>query len=727
MGNQAEDLLNQSNERYRRLVDTISHGVEEIDPSGIITTANRAYHKLFEYGDGELTGMSILDFVATDSERGELRDYLKYLVLEQPPPTPYFGKKRTKKGRVIDVQVDWEYNRDTEGRVMGFISVITDITERLRSVEALRDREERFDLAVRGSNDGLWVWNILTNDEWWSPRFFEILGYKDYEIEAVFDSWASRIHPDDHERVVKAIDAHLKGSVPYNVDYRHLYKDGTYHWQNSRGQATFDENGKPVKMAGFIRDITEDKQVERALKESQERYRAVAEDTPVLICRFLPGGEITYVNEAYCKYFAKTSEELVGQTFLSLIPESERETVMTNISALEVDSSTHSHEHLVIAPDGEIRWQRWTNRALFDTAGKTVAYQCIGEDVTERRHAEEALRMSEKKYRSLVDQSPDPIFKSRIDNFQFTEVNQRACKNYGYTREEFLAMKIFDIETEPPLRKEVKDFYNSIEIGQVVESHGTNKRKNGSTFPVHVRFTKLDNQFAIAIVRDITALRQTEEQMKTALEEKELLLREVHHRVKNNLQLVSSMLNIQSSYLTKTRAAEMLTDTHNRIHIMALIHEQLFRADDLSKVDCQIYIERLTDYLLRSYEIEPNSINIQVEVKSVSLMIDDAINIGVIIHELVSNCIKHAFPISDESAVQPGVAKNDICIELYPVTKNRLMLLVQDNGVGIQDDLDLQHPSSFGLDLVKILVSQLKGSVELDRQGGTTFRISFPL
>ncbi|MBL7134560.1 MAG: transporter substrate-binding domain-containing protein [Phycisphaerae bacterium] len=125
------------------------------------------------------------------------------------------------------------------------------------------------------------------------------------------------------------------------------------------------------------------------LRQSEERYRAVVEGTPVLICRFLPGGEITYVNEAYCRYFEKTPEELVGSSFLLLIPESDRETVMANISALTVDSPSQSHEHRVISLDGEVRWQHWTNHVQFDAQGQAVAYHSIGEDITDRKLAEE--------------------------------------------------------------------------------------------------------------------------------------------------------------------------------------------------------------------------------------------------------------------------------------------------------------------------------------------------
>jgi len=132
---------------------------------------------------------------------------------------------------------------------------------------------------------------------------------------------------------------------------------------------------------------------------------------PVLICRFLPDGEITYVNEAYCKYFQKTSGELVGSLFLSLIPEANRETVMANISARTVDSPVQTHEHPVTTPGGEVRWQRWTNRAMFDAQDKLVAYQSIGEDITERKQAEEEAANLAK----FPAENPNPVLRVASD------------------------------------------------------------------------------------------------------------------------------------------------------------------------------------------------------------------------------------------------------------------------------------------------------------------------
>jgi len=151
-------------------------------------------------------------------------------------------------------------------------------------------------------------------------------------------------------------------------------------------------NNMARKLAGSMEQLTAEvdqrKRTEETLRESEERYRAVVEDTPVLICRFLSDGKISYVNEAYCRCFGKTSEELIGQSFLSLIPEADRDAVWNGLSKMSVESPIHSQEHPVIVPDGEDRWQRWTDHALFDEQGEVVAYQSIGEDITDRKRAE---------------------------------------------------------------------------------------------------------------------------------------------------------------------------------------------------------------------------------------------------------------------------------------------------------------------------------------------------
>ncbi len=185
------------------------------------------------------------------------------------------------------------------------------------------------------------------------------------------------------------------------------------------------------------------KRADEALQESEGRYRAVVEDMPGLICSFLPGGEITFVNKAYCEYFGETFEELVGANFQSLIPESEQKFVMDNISDVKVESPTQSHEHTVIAPNGDIRWQSWTNRALFDDQGNIVGYQSIGKDITERKKVVEKLQKSEKSYRQLVETINEGLGVTDQD-YKFTYVNERFCEMLGYFRDEIIGRPLIE-------------------------------------------------------------------------------------------------------------------------------------------------------------------------------------------------------------------------------------------------------------------------------------------
>jgi two-component system sensor kinase FixL len=202
-----------------------------------------------------------------------------------------------------------------------------------------------------------------------------------------------------------------------------IAKDGTERQIAHSGAPIRYADGKVTGVVLVCRDVSEAYAKREQLRESEERYRAIAEDTPVLICRFLPGCEIVYANEAYCSYFEKTPEELVGSSFLLQIPEDDRETVMANIMALTMDSPTQSHEHKVFSPAGEMRWQCWTNRALFGAEGQLVAYQAIGEDITQRKQAEQALQESQSRFALFMDYLPAAIFIKNAQN-QILYVNQ---------------------------------------------------------------------------------------------------------------------------------------------------------------------------------------------------------------------------------------------------------------------------------------------------------------
>ena len=264
-----------------------------------------------------------------------------------------------------------------------------------------------------------------------------------------------------------------------------------------------------------------------ALRENEERYRAVAEDMPVLICRFLPGGEITYVNDAYCRYFEKTSEELVGSSFLPLIREEDRDTVMASISALTVESSSQSHEHQVIAPDGDTRWQRWTNRALFDDGGNPVAYQSIGEDITERKQTENELRKSEKKFRTIYESNLFGVMYSNMQG-EILDGNDVLLGMLGYSKEDILAGRLRWDEITPPelLRRDYAAVEEIKEKGFCSPYEKEYIRKDGSRIPVIVAAALLEegSELGIAIVVDNTEFKQAEKALRAEKEFSQQLL-----------------------------------------------------------------------------------------------------------------------------------------------------------------------------------------------------------
>lgn len=217
--------------------------------------------------------------------------------------------------------------------------------------------------------------------------------------------------------------------------------------------------------------------------------------------------------------------------------------------------------------------------------------------------------------------------------------------------------------------------------------------------------------------QEITERKRAEEQVKASLKEKEVLLKEIHHRVKNNMQVISSLLSLQSRYIKDKQALELVKKSRDRVLSMALVHEKLYQSQDMARIDFAKYIKSLAQSLYQSYKTNMERIALEIRVESVFLGIDWAIPCGLIINELVSNALKHAFPLSWEG-------KGKIEISLNQTNDNEIELIVRDNGVGLPKGLDIRCSETLGLHLIVILVEdQLKGKIELNRRRGTEFKI----
>ncbi|RMG81947.1 MAG: sensor histidine kinase, partial [Bacteroidetes bacterium] len=223
-----------------------------------------------------------------------------------------------------------------------------------------------------------------------------------------------------------------------------------------------------------------------------------------------------------------------------------------------------------------------------------------------------------------------------------------------------------------------------------------------------------NRKMGVLVVEDITQVKKAEQGLRQLLKEKETLLKEVHHRVKNNLQVISSMLNLQAGYITDKSTKQILEESQNRVRSMALVHEILYKTDDFSEIDFTTYINLLTQNLQMTY-YQNNQIILQKEIHIKTLPLDTAIPLGLIINELISNAYKHAFKNRERGLIQLFIEEKN----------NQVTVIVQDNGVGIDPDIDIQNLNSLGLQLVESLTQQLGAKMSIENNKGSKFTITF--
>lgn len=344
----------------------------------------------------------------------------------------------------------------------------------------------------------------------------------------------------------------------------------------------------------------------------------------------------------------------------------------------------------------------------------SLANQRLRAEIAERKQVEEALRESENKNRIILEAIPDSIFMLSNDG---TYLDFVAKNNHllAIPSDEIIGKNISDIGLSPnDLELTFKHIQDALNTNSLQEFEYELSLVH-DVFQFESRIVKLNDQEVLCIIRDITEKKQIEEKINRSLKEKDVLLQEIHHRVKNNLQIVSSLLSLQSRYIEETESMEIFRDSQSRIKSMALIHEKLYQTGDLTRIDLAEYIPDLLSDLFRSYGVNNNLIKFKVESENISLDINTAIPCGLIINELVTNSIKHAFP---------GLMAGEINVELT-YEPDGLKMKVKDDGVGFPEEFNLNNIKTLGLQLVISLIKQLDGSIELLNESGTCFNIIF--
>lgn len=711
----AELALRESEEKFRGLAEQ-SPNMIFINRMGKVVYVNEQCEKMTGYTKEEFYSPDFNFFILIAPETKKTVEVVhkKHLKGEDIPPYEY--TLITKDGKHLNVINSTKLIN--YGGKQAILGIVTDITDRKRVEISLRESEEKYRNLVERANDGI---AIIQDSivKYVNPALVNMMGYSTNEV--IGTNFSSFITPGELPKVEDRYKRRMKGEdVPSVYETAFIHKDGRrIDIELNAGVIPYE--GKPADFV-LVRDIMERKQTEEKLRESEERFRLLFENISDVVFVFNSDLVLTNITPTVEAMSGYKPEELIGSSIGDLdflTPESMKQ-AFSIAERIFAGENLGYKEYEFIAKDGTKKSVEVNYTSIFheDDLAEIVS---VARDITERKEAEEKLRESEEMYRSLVKTLPDAVTMTDLEG-NINYVSPRTLELHGFNNEnELLGKSAFELIDPSEHEIAMKNLKKTLDDGFARNLEYTLKNKDGSTFTGLLNTALIKDAHGepksfIATMRDISERKQTEEQIKKSLDEKEVLLREIHHRVKNNIQVISSMLHLYSAYIKDEPYLEAFHDIQNRIKSMALIHEKLYQTKDMAQVDFNEYIKDLVNSLFRFYGININKIKPKIEVKGISLGLDAGIPCGLIINELVSNSLKHGFGQDMEGMIH---------IKMKPENKNAVALIVSDNGKGFPQDFDFKNTKTFGLQLVITLVEQLGGNIELNNKGGTEFKITF--
>ena len=470
------------------------------------------------------------------------------------------------------------------------------------------------------------------------------------------------------------------------------------------------------------------------LKESEAQYRTTIDSMPDAIHVIDEGFTVLVFNKKFYQWNQKLGLDpnAVGKHLFDVFPFLSDK---VRQEYLDVFRSAKNHKIINTLAINKQHITTETFKIPVLDANKVVRVVTVVKDITEQVKAQQELAKLQALLLASIEQTPAGIIIADAPDATIRIANSNALTLRGKSEKSLTEIpyqahaenwqfyhlngKLYDSEKLPLSRAIRKGEVVNNETVIIKRDDGENRFMLTNAAPV-----KDDNGKIIAgvvVFSDITDLKDAEEKLKASLKDKEILIKEVHHRVKNNLQVISSLLHLQSGYIQDGKLLEMFQDSQYRIRSMALVHEKLYRSKNLTKVNFGEYIQSLAHNLFRAYQINTNRIKLKLNVSKIGLNIEYAIPCGLIINELITNSLKYAFP---KSIDKTGLIE----ISLGKINSQQIELVLKDNGVGLPDDIDFRKTQSLGLKLVSSLVeNQLEGTIALDQAAGTTFRITFGL
>ncbi|MGC9516782.1 MAG: PAS domain S-box protein [Methanomicrobiales archaeon] len=709
-------IIEKSEKKFKSVVQTAVEAIITLSYDGNIVSWNKGAEKIFGYKEEEVTGKHITVIMPKRYRQRFKESFSRFSPSDASQE--YLSKMKDmnalrKDGSEFpfDISiVNWK-----AGGELFFTAIIRDISERKKFESALKNSKKRFETIFEYAPDAYYLNDSKGHFIDGNRAAEELVGYKKEDLLGKNFQEAGILPLSQVPKALKLLAKSAAGLSTGPDEIILKTKSGT--------KIDVEIRTIPIKLdekrvvLGIARNITQRKKAE----EIQARLAAIVEySDDAIIGEDLEGTIISW-NKGAENIYGYSKSEMIGRNHSFLIPSEKSEEKETILKKIRKGKVVEHYETIRYRKDGKKIYVSLTVSPIKDTDGRLIGNSIIARDITNIKKDEIALKESEEKFREVSNNANDPIVLLELQENglpgHFLEVNEVTLDGLGYSKEELMKMSASDVIAS----EKTEDL---LEVAQELSKYGQATfetlalTKNGNKIPVEINthtFLLKDEKVILAIIRDISERKLAEEQIKKSLAEKEMLLKEIHHRVKNNLMVISSLLSLQSRYIKDKAALDIFRESQNRAKSMALIHERLYRSTDLKRIDFGEYIRSLTTELYHTYVPDPSLIKLNVNVEDLMLDINTAIPLGLIVNELVSNSMKHAFP--------KGKA-GEITIELYS-KHSEYTLSVSDNGIGFPEDLDYKNTSSLGLQLVNSLTDQIGGTIELDRVQGTNFKIKF--
>lgn len=751
----AERALQESEVRFRDLFNNMSAGVAiyQATPDGtdfIIRDVNRGVERIEQVKKEEITGRSLLEVFPGVRELGlfeVLQRVARTGVAEALPASMY------RDNRIEGWRENYVY-RLPSGEI---VAIYEDVTERKLAEDALRESEVKYRTLIENSGTGIVIVDRQGTYQLINNRAAALMGAPPDRIvgKTMFDFLPEEVARRYLARNCEVMDAG-KGE-----EYEETFelKTGTKSF-HIIDQCLFDHAGQCVALQSISVDITEQKRAEQALRESEIRFRALIQNSSDIIRILDQDRRVIYESPSAGRILGYPPGFLIGQDPMEYVHPDDLDRVKRDFQ--EVSARTNKGiptEFRVRKADGDYIWVDSIAVNLLEVPGVN-GIVITTRPIQQRKEAEQSLSKSEERLRLALEGADAGFWDWHLPSGQAV-FSDRFYSMLGYTPGEFPATyeawislmhpddrdrvlqslqqqiqkKQLLIEIEYRIRAKEGNWLWILGRGKIVEwnDKGDPVRMTGVNIDItNRRLMESEIRSLNAVleqrVRDRTdalskaneALEEenaqrvgAEKKLKSSLDEKTILLKEIHHRVKNNLQIIASLLNLQSRYVKDEPTLAAIRESQNRVRAMALVHEKLYRSEDLSHIDLHEYIRFLGTGLFQFYDAKSRDIRFRLDMHEVDVEISTAIPLGLILNELISNSLKYAFPAGKAGEVFIGIQKVD----------HILTIQFHDNGIGIPESVDWKETQSLGLRLVNTLVDQLNGTIELDRTDGTRFTL----